>query len=293
MLAVKQSEKAKKDLQILAKQYYGGSVGDMLASDGLAMDKWGWKSFREELAGLTAEKKEEVAGRLKKAGMDIGGGENVHEAQYLNYIAIKVRDAKKSMVKANEGMSGAAGQTYANMLKPTAETQVKADVLFENKASDSQSAGLQALESAAMFEGAKLEDSGLDLKDLANKIALNEKIDTSQMSKEQKDIVVMAQEMSSLASLSREQLDSLESLYRLSSMDVKEDAKALGVSEDDYKAMVRGDKEIDPSLKMFDTPEELKQARDDEKALKDKKQELLRLKDKASQPLASPRTSKR
>ena len=274
MFAVKQSKKAEEDLQILSNRYYGGSVGDMLVSGGLAMDKKGLDTAREELAGLTAEEKEKVAVRLKEAGQDIGGGENVHEAQYSNYIALKARDAKKSMVEANEGLSGAAGQTYANMLKPTAETQAKANVLFENKASDSQSAGLQALESAAMLSGTKLEDSGLDLKDLANKISLNEKIDTSQMSKEQKDIVVMAQEMGSLTSLSREQLDSLESLSRLSSMDVKEDAKRLGVSEDDYKAMVRGDKEIDPSLKMFDTPEEFKQAKADEQALKDKKNDL-------------------
>lgn len=277
MLAVKQSQKAEEELQTLANRYYGGSVGNMLASGGLAMDEKGLTKAREELANMTDEQREEVAARLKAEGRDIGGGKNVNEAQYLNYLALKARDAKKSMVEAHEGMAGAAEQTYASLLRPTDETRAKADKMFEGKSTEAQAAGLQALESAAMLKNVKLDQAGLDTKDIASRLAAGEKIDTSKMTPEQKALVDMAQGMRGLTGLSKEQIGALESMAKADTLDVKQNAEKLGVSEADYKAMMRGEKDVDPNLRMFDNAADLKAARADEQLLADKKTRLARV----------------
>lgn len=274
LLAVKQSQQAEEDLQTLANAYYGGSVGNMLASGGVAMNDKGVARAREEFAKLTDDQKEQIAARLKEAGTDIGGGQNLTEANYMHYIGVQAKGAQKSLTEATEGMAGASEETYANLLKPTDATRAKADKLFEGKATAEQTAGLQALESAAMLRGVKLDESGLNAADLATRIAAGETIDTSQMTDEQKSLVDMAQGMRGLTGLSREQIGSLEGLAKAETMDVKDNAARLGVSEDDYKAMMRGEKEIDPNLRMFDSADELKAARADEAGLATQKQRL-------------------
>lgn len=292
MLAVQQSQKAEEELQILANRYYGGNVGNMLASGGVGLDEKGLIKAREELANMTDEQKDEVAARLKVEGRDIGGGKNVNEAQYLNYIALKSRDAQSLMVKAHEDMAGAAEKTYANLLRPTDEIRAKADKMFEGKSTEAQAAGLQALESAATLQNVKLDQAGLDIKDIASRLAAGEKIDTSKMNPEQKALVDMAQGMQGLAGLSKEQLVALESVAKADTLDVKQNAEKLGISEADYRAMMRGEKEIDPSLRMFDDADDLKAAKVDEELLKSKKARLHRVENTLSSNPASEKAQK-
>lgn len=280
LLAVTQSQQAEEELQMLANRYYGGSVGNMLESGGVALTETGLKEAREEFANLSTEKKQQIASRLKAAGRDVGDGSNLTEAQYLNYIGLTTRDAQKAMVAAGETMAGAADQTYANLLKPTDEVQAKANELFGGAATTAQAAGLQSLESAAMLSDVNLSESGLDLKDLAARIASGEKIDTSQMSDKNKSLVEMAEGMKGLTGLTQDQISSLEAMVKSDTRDVKKDAARLSVSEEDYKKMVRGEKEIDPRLRMFGSTDELKAAKAENDKLYEDKRKLAKAEDR-------------
>jgi len=281
MLAVTQSQQAEEELQTLANRYYGSSVGSMLVSGGVAMTDEGIVKANEEFRDLTTEQKDKIAARLKAEGIDVGDSANLTEANYRNYIALQAKDAKDTMTSAHKTMGGAADQTYANLLKPTEAVQEKANRLFEGTATEEQAAGLQALESAASLSDVKLDESGLDLKDLSARIAAGEKIDTSQMSPENKKLVEMAEGMKGLTGLTKEQLGSLETMAKADTRDDKDAATRLGVSEEDYKKMVRGEKDIDPNLRMFDSTEELKNARDENNKLYADKHKLKRAEEDA------------
>lgn len=276
MLAVTQSQQAEEDLQTLANRYYGSSVGSALVTGGLAMTDEGIAKAKEEFGKLTTEQKDKIAARLKAEGLDVGDSANLTEANYRHYISLQAKDAKDTMTSAHKTMGGAADQTYANLLKPTEAVQEKANRLFDGTATEEQASGLQALESAASLNDVKLDESGLDLKDLSARIAAGEKIDTSQMSPENKKLVEMAQGMKGLTGLTKEQLGSLETMAKADTRDDKDAAKRLGVSEEDYKKMVRGEKDIDPNLRMFDSTEELKAARDENNKFYADKRKLAR-----------------
>jgi hypothetical protein len=182
MLAVTQSQQAEEELQTLANRYYGSSVGSMLVSGGVAMTDEGIAKAKEEFGNLTTEQKDKIAARLKAEGVDVGDSANLTEANYRNYISLQAKDAKDTMTSAHKTMGGAADQTYANLLKPTEAVQEKANKLFDGTATDEQASGLQALESAASLSDVKLDESGLDIKDLSARLEAGEKIDTIQMS---------------------------------------------------------------------------------------------------------------
>lgn len=279
MLAVTQSQQAEEELQTLANRYYGSSVGSALVTGGLAMTDEGIAKAKEEFGKLTTEQKDKIAARLKAEGLDVGDSANLTEANYRHYISLQAKDAKDTMTSAHKTMGGAADQTYANLLKPTEAVQEKANRLFDGTATEEQASGLQALESAASLSDVKLDESGLDLKDLSARIAAGEKIDTSQMSPENKKLVEMAQGMKGLTGLTKEQLGSLETMAKADTRDDEDAAKRLGVSEEDYKKMVRGEKDIDPNLRMFDSTEELKAAQAEDNKLYADKTKLARAED--------------
>jgi len=271
LLAVTQSQQAEEDLQTLANRYYGSSVGSMLSKPAAMTDE-GVAKAKEEFDKLTTEQKDKIATRLKAEGFDIGDSANLTEANYKHYIRLQAKDAKDTLIDSHKTMGGAADQTYANLLKPTEAVQEKANKLFDGTATAEQAAGLQALESAAALSDVKLDESGLDLKDISARIAAGEKIDTSQMSPENKSLVEMAEGMKGLTGLTKEQLSSLEAMAKADTRDDSDAAKRLGISEEDYKKMVSGEKDIDPNLRMFDSADELKAAKaEDAKLYADKK----------------------
>jgi hypothetical protein len=84
-----------------------------------------------------------------------------------------------------------------------------------------------------------------------------------------------------LKGLSKGSITSLETMAKLDTADVKKDAEAIGVSEDDYRKMMRGEKEVDPSMKLFKddkdkgtAADQLRVARADEVGLKDSQKRL-------------------
>lgn len=278
LLAVTQSQQAEEDLQTLANRYYGSSVGSMLSRPE-AMTDAGIAKAKEEFDKLTAEQKDKIATRLKADGFDIGDSANLTEANYKHYISLQAKDAKDTLIDSHKTMGGAADQTYANLLKPTEAVQEKANKLFDGTATAEQAAGLQALESAAALSDVKLDESGLDLKDISARIAAGEKIDTSQMSPENKALVEMAEGMKGLTGLTKEQLSSLEAMAKADTRDDSDAAKRLGISEEDYKKMVSGEKDIDPNLRMFGSTDELKAAKAEDAKLYDAKKKLERAED--------------
>lgn len=71
--------------------------------------------------------------------------------------------------------------------------------------------------------------------------------------------------------VSKDELGSLLRLTSLESADVKEQAKKLGMTEEQYQAIVEGDEEIDPNLRLFtgeDAEEQLKTAKSEERKLR-------------------------
>jgi hypothetical protein len=267
LVAVERSQRAEADMQVLANRYFKGNVGEMLSSGGLAMTEEGKKRAAEDLEKLSPEEQEKVRARLRVAGQDIAADAELTESNYRHYVSLQGQDAKQAMVDANKDLAGAANQSYANMLKPTDETKAKAAQLFGGNATDEQAVGLQALESAAMLKGTKLDDSGLDLKTMADKIAAGEKIDTSQLSAENKELVETAQGMQGLSGLSKEQLDAVQSLSRMESADVSAEAKKLGISEEDYRKMVTGEQAVDPKLRVGNSAQELREAKQENDTL--------------------------
>lgn len=181
--AVERSREAEQELQDMANRYYNGSVGNMLASGGIAMDAEGAKLAEEDFANLTQEQREEVAARLSEAGPEVEVGDLTAQ-NYKAYLALKARDQVGELTAANRELMGAVDESLL------------------------------------------AEDLGV----------------------------------------TQEQLDALQSMASLEVGDVSETAEKLGMTEEEYRAAMRGG-EIDESLRLFsgeDAAEQLREAKSDE-----------------------------
>lgn len=270
-LAAQASQDAEDQLQTLANKYYDGNVGNMLVSRGVAMTEKGIKTAAAEFQALSSKEKNTIALELEAAGMNIGGGQNLTEANYRHYLANKAVAAQKTMAESTETLAVAAGSTYEKMLQPTATTREMANELFAGKATDSQLEGLQALESAALLQDTDLAESGLDLKQLTTQIAAGKTIDTTEMTEKQRQLVKTAENMFTISTLSEDQIKAVEKMRKISDADISGDAEKIGVTEDEYRQMVSGQKPIDSSLLLFDSNEERQLAiREDDKLASDR-----------------------
>lgn len=199
MEAIKKSQRAEEDLQSMANLYFGGDVGLMLSSGGVAMTAEGSEKADEEFKSLTDPDKARIAERLKAAGHDIGDPAKMTPASYKAYLSLRAKDAVQAMKDASGALTGTA----------------------------------------------KMEYDDPELK-----------------------------------GMKRESLDALESMAKADTQDIKKDAEAIGVSEEEYRKMMHGGA-VDQSLKLFkdsDTKgsaaDQLKAARADETALKSNQKRL-------------------
>jgi hypothetical protein len=202
MQAIKKSLNAEQDLQSMANLYFGGDVGLMLTSGGVAMTAEGVTRADQEFAALTDVDKAKIAERLKAAGHDIGDPAKLTAANHKAYLSLRAKDAVQAMKDAKDALTGTA----------------------------------------------KMEYDDPELKGLG-----------------------------------RDKLSALEAMVDADTQDIKKDAEAIGVSEDEYRKMRHGG-EIDPKLKLFKDSQEkgtaadqLKAARADEIGLKRDQQRLVRV----------------
>lgn len=199
--AIKKSQQAEEDLNMMAKQYFGGDTGLMLSSGGAGMTAEGMEKSEKDFAELTDDDKARITERLKDAGQDIGDPSKMTSGDYRAYLSLRAKDAVQTMRDASKALTGTAKMEYDDP---------------------------------------------------------------------------------ALKGMTRENLSALESMARLDTLDVANDAKSLGMSEDEYREAIRG-KEIDPNLKLFEDSEEdgsaadqLKAARADDIALRRSKEQLVR-----------------
>ena len=297
IIAAKKSQEAEEELQTMANKYFDGNVGKMVSSGGVAMKEENYAKLKTDLGKLSDAEKNTVTERLKAAGQDIGGSKNLNEKHYAAYLSLKTKDLVGTMKDSVEGMSGGAGQTYADLLKPTDATKTMAKEMMGKDVSSAQETGLQALSSAATLNNMDVKKSmaGLDMKKITSQIAAGEKIDTSKMTEEQKTLIKSAEGMKGLSGLTKEQIKSLEIISKEETKDVKKEAEALGMTEEEYRKATK-DGVIDPKLKLFKDEstkgvtgaEKLEIARKGEVTLTDTKDQLA----KAKEVLAKDPTSK-
>jgi hypothetical protein len=292
IIAAKQSQESEEQLQTMANKYFGGDVGKMVSSGGMALDKKGQDQVKADFGKLSEEDKLAAAARLKVAGKDVGvgrfdGRSKLTEQDYTAYLALKSKDLVGDMKDSVEGMSGAANKTYADMLKPTEATKTLAKTMVGKNASSAQEKGLQALSSAATLKGKDLQKImvGRDMKTITDQIAAGVKVNTDGMTPEQIELIKSAEGLQSLTGLKKEEITSLDKMAKEDARDVSKDAKALGMTDDEYKKAVKGG-EIDPKLKMFkDDPTkgtakaQLQSARQDESSLSGSKIQLAKAKE--------------
>ena len=252
IIAAKKSQEAEEELQTMANKYFDGNVGKMVSSGGVAMKEENYAKLKTDLGKLSDAEKNTVTERLKAAGQDIGGSKNLNEKHYAAYLSLKTKDLVGTMKDSVEGMSGGAGQTYADLLKPTDATKTMAKEMMGKDVSSAQETGLQALSSAATLNNMDVKKSmaGLDMKKITSQIAAGEKIDTSKMTEEQKTLIKSAEGMKGLSSLTKEQIKSLETISKEETKDIKKEAEALGMTEEEYRKAAK-DGVIDPKLKLF------------------------------------------
>jgi len=252
IIAAKQSREAEEELQTMANKYFDGNVGKMVSSGGAAMTEENYAKVKTDLGKLSDAEKTTVTERLKAAGQDIGGSKNLNEKHYAAYLSLKSKDLVGTMKDSIEGMSGGAGQTYAELLKPTDATKTMAKEMMGKDVSSAQETGLQAISSAATLNNidVKKATAGLDMKKITSQIAAGAKIDTSKMTEEQKTLIKSAEGMKGLSSLTKEQIKSLETISKEETKDIKKEAEALGMTEEEYRKAAK-DGVIDPKLKLF------------------------------------------
>jgi hypothetical protein len=291
IIAAKQSQESEEQLQSMANKYFGGDVGKMVSSGGVALDKEGQAKVKADFGKLSDVEKTEVTERLKAAGhaptTGWMGGSKLTEQDYTAYLSLKSKDLVGNMKDSVEGMSGAANKTYADMLKPTEATKTLAKTMVGKDASSAQEKGLQALSSAATLKGKDLQKImvGRDMKTITDQIAAGVKVNTDGMTPEQIELIKSAEGLQSLTGLKKEEITSLDKMAKEDARDVSKDAKALGMTDDEYKKAVKGG-EIDPKLKMFkDDPTkgtakaQLQAARQDESSLAGSKTQLEKAKE--------------
>ena len=216
IIAAKQSQEAEEELQTMANKYFGGDIGKMVSSGGVALDKEGQKQVKAEFGKLSEEEKLKAAARLKVAGKDIGvgtfdGKSKLTEKDYAAYLSLKSKDLVGTMKESIDGLAEGAGQTYGDLLKPTEATKTLAKELVGKDASTEQEKGLQALSSAATLKNIDLKKAtaGLDMKKITNQIAAGVKVNTDNMTDEQKELVKSAEGMKGLSGLTKEHIKSL------------------------------------------------------------------------------------
>jgi hypothetical protein len=114
--------------------------------------------------------------------------------------------------------------------------------LLGDKATEEQASGMQALSSAAMLKGVDVTEStkGLDLANVTKQLAAGQAVDTAGMTDNQKSLVEMASGMKSLSKLDEEKLQILSRVAEADSEDVKDKAKAIGLTEDEYLKLRKG-----------------------------------------------------
>jgi hypothetical protein len=286
IIAAKQSRESEEELQAMANKYFEGDVGKMVSSGGTAMSEKAYAQVKTDFGKLTDAEKTTITERLKAAGQDVGkswlGGSNLTEKHYAAYLSLKSKDLVGKMKDSVEGMAGGASQTYEDLLKPTDATKTMAQEMFGKGATEAQTTGLQALSSAATLKGADLKQitAGLDMKKITSQIAAGKKIDTSNMTEEQKALIQSAEGMKDLTGLSKEQLKSLDIMAKEDAKDVKKDAEALGMTEEEYRKAARSGN-VDPQFKLFKddatkgtAKEQLQKARQDESSLKNSTTQL-------------------
>ena len=290
IIAAKQSKESEEELQTMANKYFGGDVGKMVSSGGVALDKKGQEQVKADFGKLSEKEKLEAAARLKVSGKDVGvgtfdGKSKLTEKDYAAYLSLKSKDLVGTMKDSIEGMAGGAGQTYGDILKPTEATKTLAKELVGKDASTEQEKGLQALSSAATLKNIDLKKAttGLDMKKITNQIAAGVKVNTDNMTDEQKELVKSAEGMKGLSGLTKEQIKSLEVLAKEETKDVKKDAEALGMTEEEYRKASK-DGVIDPALKLFKDQgvtgaEKLEIAKKSEVKLADTKDQLAKAKE--------------
>ena len=257
IIAAKQSKESEEELQTMANKYFGGDVGKMVSSGGVALDKKGQEQVKADFGKLSEKEKLEAAARLKVSGKDIGvgtfdGKSKLTEKDYAAYLSLKSKDLVGTMKESIDGMAEGAGQTYGDLLKPTEATKTLAKELVSKDASTEQEKGLQALSSAATLKNIDLKKAttGLDMKKITNQIAAGVKVNTDNMTDEQKELIKSAEGMKGLSGLTKEQIKSLEAISKEETKDVKKDAEALGMTEEEYRKASK-DGVIDPNLKLF------------------------------------------
>lgn len=241
MAAIRQAQEAENDLQALANNYYGGSIGRAVLGSGQGMTEAGNKALEAKFNSLSDPEKALVVNRLKAEGRDVGGIGNLTQDDYRLYIGLKAKDSLGTMRNSMSGLAGAASGSYADMLKPTDETRKMAQELMGAGVNDAQVSGLQALTSAAAISGKNMGDvtKGMDLATITQQIASGQQVDMSKLTPEQQAVVKMAQGMQQMTGLSKEQIGSLTAMSRMETADVNQAAAALGLTPEQYLNAVR------------------------------------------------------
>jgi hypothetical protein len=116
------------------------------------------------------------------------------------------------------------------------------------KVTEEQFVALKQLDRASELAGAEFSDeqkkkaefSDEQKREIVTQLANNEKIDTTDMTDEQKDVLETREALEDLTALDAKEITALEKLAKLETEDIGERAEALGVSEEEYLEMLRG-----------------------------------------------------
>jgi len=254
LVAMQTSRQAEEDLQLQANRYYSGNLGRMLV-DPLSMSEEGLQQSEQEFRELGGRRRKELLDRLRREGRQLDAGDfGLQEYRYA--LSLETQDRMGQLGDSLRGFSGAASGTYRSLLDPTEATRQLGQQLL-GSADEQQLQALQAIRSSAALQGLDFEQTtaDLDLAQITRQLARGGAPSLQGLSADQQQLLKMARGMDSLGELGAEQLRSLEAINQLQGIEVGEDAEALGMSEAEYRRILKGG-ELPAGLQMFQDTDE-------------------------------------
>lgn len=215
--------------------------------------------FKKEFKEMSGDDRqailEELQSSLSKGIRDsFSGKTNLEEGDFINYQRTKMIDeiskVNEKYKQTAEAMTSGAYGDYRSMFDLTEEDRTAATELFgeDVKVAEEQFVALKQLDRASELAGAEFSDeqkqkaefSDEQKREIVTQLANNEKIDTTDMTDEQKDVLETREALEDLTALDAKEITALEKLAKLETEDIGKRAEALHVSEEEYLEMLRG-----------------------------------------------------
>ena len=215
--------------------------------------------FKREFQEMSGDDRQDILKELQSSDNErikerFSGKTKLTEEAFMGYQRTKmieeISEVNEEYKQTAEGLTSGAHGDYRSMFDLTKEDRTAAAELFgeDVKVTEEQLVALKQLDRASELAGAEFSDeqkkkaefSDEQKREIATQLANNEKIDTTDMTDEQKDVLETREALEDLTALDAKEITALEQLAKLETEDVGTRAEALGVSEEEYLEMLRG-----------------------------------------------------